>query len=111
MEIQEWEIVYYQLENRRYPFLDWFDGLRDCKAKVVIDARLRRLSSGNFGNCKYVGHGILELKIAYGPGYRIYFTKIHNRLILLFCGGNKASQSKDIQTAQSYLEKLKGKQK
>lgn len=74
----------------------WFDKLKDRNARARIDIRLRRLSLGNPGDVKSVGEGILELRIDYGPGYRVYFTKKGDRLIILLAGGDKTTQAEDI---------------
>jgi putative addiction module killer protein len=77
----------------------WFGKLRDPQAKARIDARIRRLSLGNSGDTKAVGGGIRELRIDYGPGYRVYFTRRGLQLIVLLCGGDKRTQSSDIERA------------
>ena len=104
---QEWEINYYQAPNGFTPFRDWFETLRDHTAKAVIDARLIRLRIGNLGHCAALGSGLYELKINYGPGYRIYFGKASQKLILLLCGGNKSTQARDIQIAHRYWKDFK----
>ncbi len=77
----------------------WLRGLRDRDAKARIEVRIRRLSLGNPGQFRALKDGITELKIDYGPGYRVYYTFKGKTLILLLCGGDKSSQSKDIQLA------------
>jgi putative addiction module killer protein len=81
-------------------FRDWLDGLRDGKARVRIDDRLRRLANGNVGNTKSVGGGVQELRLHFGPGYRIYYIWQHGVLIVLLCGGDKDSQARDIAKAK-----------
>lgn len=111
MHEPNWRLVYYVAENHRIPYREWFDSLKDFKARAVIDARFARIRLGNFGKCEPVGCGVYELKIYYGPGYRIYFSKLRNKIILLLCGGEKSSQRQDIQTAKiywgNYQEKMK----
>lgn len=80
-------------------FDSWLRGLRDRDAKARIEVRIRRLSLGNAGQFRSLKDGINELKIHYGPGYRIYYTFKSKTLILLLCGGDKSSQSKDIRLA------------
>jgi putative addiction module killer protein len=81
---------------------DWLNGLRDAKGQVIIETRLDRLSQGNFGLCKAVGEGVLELKIHFGPGYRVYLAEDGPRIVLLLVGGDKATQEKDIKVAKRY---------
>ncbi len=77
----------------------WFGKLCDRQARARIDVRIRRLSLGNPGDVKPVGEGVSELRIDYGPGYRVYFTQQGKRFIILLAGGDKRTQNKDIQTA------------
>jgi hypothetical protein len=81
-------------------FLDWIKGLRDENARARINIRIRRMSLGNPGDIKSVGEGVSEMRVDYGPGYRIYFTRQGASLVLLLCGGNKHTQSKDIAFAK-----------
>lgn len=83
----------------------WFSSLRDRRAKARIDTRIRRLSLGNPGDVKPVGSGISELRLDYGPGYRIYFIQRGSTMIILLAGGDKRTQARDIQQA---LELAKG---
>lgn len=77
----------------------WLDGLRDIKARARIQARVERLATGNAGDVKPAGEGVSELRIDYGPGYRIYFTKRGRELVILLAGGDKSTQTGDIKTA------------
>jgi len=77
-------------------FAEWLGRLRDRKAKVVIELRLDRIAAGNLGDWKPVGDGVGELRIPYGPGYRAYFVREGDVLILLLCGGDKSTQARDI---------------
>lgn len=85
-------------------FRGWLMRLRDQRAQVLIAARLERLTFGLAGNAKPVGQGISELRIHHGPGYRVYFQKRGNAVIILLCGGDKSSQAKDIKTAKRLAE-------
>jgi len=78
---------------------EWYERLKDKRAKARIDVRIRRVSLGNFGDVRPVGKSVSELRIDYGPGYRVYFTQHGNTLVILLCGGEKSTQSKDIQQA------------
>lgn len=78
----------------------WERKLRDSRAKALIAARIFRLANGLAGDVKPVGQGISELRIHYGPGYRVYFKQRGNELVILLCGGDKSTQQNDIDTAQ-----------
>jgi putative addiction module killer protein len=81
-------------------FQKWFLGLRDIRAKRRIDMRIKRLAIGNPGDAAPVGEGISEMRIFYGPGYRVYFKDTGKEIIILLCGGDKSTQSKDIEKAK-----------
>lgn len=81
-------------------FQNWFEGLRDRMAQKHILVRIGRLERGNFGDVKSVGDGISELRIAHGPAYRLYFAERGQTVVLLLCGGDKSSQSRDIRAAK-----------
>jgi putative addiction module killer protein len=87
-------------------FSRWLSGLRDGRAKRTIAARIDRLAQGNAGDVKPVGHGVSELRIRYGPGYRVYFVQRGQVLIVLLCGGDKSSQDTDIAKAQAIAGEL-----
>jgi putative addiction module killer protein len=80
-------------------YTDWFAALRDRQARARIDIRIRRLSLGNPGDVKPVGEGVSELRIDYGPGYRVYFVQRGKTLVVLLAGGDKRTQDSDIKTA------------
>ncbi len=82
----------------------WFASLRDRAAKARIDVRIRRLSLGNPGDVRPVGHGVSELRIDFGPGFRVYFVQRGSTIIILLCGGDKATQAKDIRKAHVLSE-------
>jgi putative addiction module killer protein len=88
-------------------FDSWLSSLRDPKAAARIQVRLDRLSMGNFGDVKPVGNGISEMRIDYGPGYRVYLMQRGRLLIVLLCGGDKSTQSKDIQQAKAIAAQWK----
>jgi putative addiction module killer protein len=96
------EIHYFQTNQGKSPYLAWFNGLRDGKTKSIVRVRVIRLETGNFGDCHPVGDGILELRIHFGPGLRIYFGVVNQQVVLLLCGGDKSSQARDIQKAKLY---------
>jgi putative addiction module killer protein len=87
-------------------FLRWLKGLRDRTAVVRIAVRIDRLESGQVGDAKSVGDSVAELRIDHGPGYRLYFTRRGDRIIILLCGGDKSTQSQDIATARQLAKDL-----
>ena len=87
-------------------FSKWFGELRDGQAKAKILARVRRLSLGNAGDVKSVGQRVSEMRIDHGPGYRLYFTERGSSVVILLCGGDKSSQSRDIQIAHRLAAEL-----
>ncbi len=87
-------------------FARWLRTLRDDRAQAKIAVRTRRLAFGNPGDVRPVGEGVSELRIDYGPGYRVYFVQRGVVLIVLLCGGDKSSQDKDIQTARSLAKEI-----
>jgi putative addiction module killer protein len=101
------ELREYLTSNGKSPFADWLTSLKDVKARAIIRVRLDRASLGNLGDCKSVGGGVQELRIDFGPGYRVYLGQEGEVLILLLCGGTKKSQFKDIQKAKDYWQDYK----
>ncbi len=95
-------ITIYQDENGHEPYTSWFKDLQDKVGKARIETRLRRLESGNYGDYKPVGDGVLELRLFFGPGYRVYFGEEAGNIIILLIGGDKDSQDKDIKKAKGY---------
>ncbi len=81
-------------------FAEWIDDLRDIRGRARIQARIERLAMGNPGDAKSVGEGVCELRIDFGPGYRVYFTRRGREIVILLAGGDKSSQPKDISAAQ-----------
>ena len=87
-------------------FQDWLTSLADQRAQALITARVERFQLGNPGNVRTVGDGISELKIDFGPGYRVYFTRTGKTVVLLLCGGDKSTQAKDIRRAKQIAASL-----
>jgi putative addiction module killer protein len=85
--------------RRTEAYANWIDGLRDLHARARILARVERLATGNPGDVKPVGEGVSELRINYGPGYRVYYTHQGRKLVILLAGGDKSTQVRDIKTA------------
>ncbi len=104
------EIEVYKTARGRRPFDEWFESIREKTTRAKILTRLDRLRLGNFGDCKTIEGGITELRIHYGPGLRIYYAKIENRIVLLLTGGDKGSQSRDIGKAKEYWEDYRSRE-
>lgn len=98
----EFEIYHYLTPAGRDPFGEWLDELRDRRAAATILLRVGRLRRGLFGDCKPVGGGVWELKVDIGQGYRVYFGRARENMILLLCGGDKRRQHDDITQARRY---------
>jgi putative addiction module killer protein len=96
------ELRRYQLEDERVPITEWLSRLRDGRARAQIEVRLRRVSNGNFGDTKPDGEGVSELRIDIGGGYRVYYGKHGQALVILLCGGEKGLQQSDITLAKTY---------
>ena len=84
----------------------WFDALRDRQVQLRITARLKRVEQGNLGDAKSVGHGVREMRLNFGPGYRLYFAQRGLEIIVLLCGGDKSTQTRDIKAAQAIAAEL-----
>lgn len=87
-------------------YVDWFAKLKDRSARARIDIRLRRISLGNYGDVKAIGNGLFELRVDYGPGYRVYFMRKEEKLIILLAGGDKSTQKRDIRKAREIASSL-----
>jgi putative addiction module killer protein len=107
MDAQERQIRIYRCRDGREPYLQWFSKLSDQRARQKIQARIGRIRLGNFGQTRSVGAGVQELKIDYGPGYRVYFGLHGNEVVILLCGGDKSTQDRDIRNAQLFWAEYK----
>lgn len=94
------ELIRYQQEDGREPYTEWFRSLRNQKAKARVEARLRQIEAGNLGDWKPVGEGVTELRIDVGAGYRVYCGRHGMCWVILLCGGDKDSQTRDIARAK-----------
>jgi putative addiction module killer protein len=101
------EVLRYVTETGRDLIRDWLDNLHDAKAVARVVMRMDRLANGNFGDCKPANEGVWELRIDYGPGYRVYYAMIGRERVLLLCGGDKRKQSSDITNAIKYFQDYK----
>ena len=104
---EQHEIRRYVTVAGRDVFGEWLMGLKDLRARAKILARIDRLAFGNFGDCKPLRGGLFELRIDWGPGYRIYYAMPGKTRVLLLCGGAKGKQSSDIKHALEYLKDYK----
>jgi len=104
-----YQIQIYQTGGRKQPFAEWIEALADAQARARIQARLARVALGNFGDHKPVGSGVIELRIDWGPGYRVYLARVGFALLILLCGGDKTTQEEDINRAKSYLADFKAR--
>lgn len=104
----EKDVIVYTLPSGKKPVREWLDNMKDAVTRLRIWSRLSRLALGHYGDCKSVGDGVYELRLAFGPGYRIYFGEIGQDIIILLCGGDKSTQEKDIQKAKIYFQRVKG---
>ena len=101
------EIRHYVTRTGKDVFDHWLTQLADARAQAKIAVRINRLAAGNFGDCKSLRQGLYELRIDWGPGYRVYYAMLGTLCVLLLCGGNKRKQSSDIDRALAYLKDYK----
>ena len=101
--MEEIDIEIYETATGKRPFETWMKA-KEIHTRAKIHTRVDRLRLGNFGDCKTLQEGVCELRIHYGPGIRIYYGKIGNKVVLLLCGGDKSSQTSDIAKAKEYLK-------
>ena len=101
------EVVAFRAKDGQVPFEDWLDDLNDKRAVARVLARLARVRQGNLDDCKSVGEGVSELRVDYGPGYRVYLGRRGQTPIVLLCGGDKRTQDRDIRLAKQYWREFK----
>jgi len=101
------EIRHYVNPAGKGVFDDWLTQLADARAQAKIATRINRLAAGNFCDCKSLRQGLYELRVDWGPGYRVYYAMIGRECVLLLCGGDKRKQSSDIERALEYLKDYK----
>lgn len=95
-------VLFVKDDGRECPFEHWLDNLKDITVRGRIHARLNRLRLGNFGDARSLGRGLWELRLDFGPGYRIYFGRQNKQVVVLLCAGNKSTQQRDIELARTY---------
>lgn len=110
MEAQPKEIQRYVALDGKIPFTEWLNSIRDLKTQAKIRGRLDRLKIGNLGDCRSVGSGVFELRIDWGPGYRVYFGQIEQAIVLILCGGDKSTQDRDIRKAIEYWTEYRSRE-
>lgn len=99
----QYEIKIFSTLSGKEPFVDWLNSFnRDIKKRIIL--RLDRVKTGNLGDYKNIGEGVLELRLKFGSGYRIYFGKEGDEIVILLCGGDKKTQSQDINKAKEYWQ-------
>jgi putative addiction module killer protein len=103
-ETKEKAIEYYITQEGKIPFNQWYESLKDKRAREEVARRLNRAIQGNFGDHKILAEDLYEMRITYGPAYRIYYTEKDKRIIVLLCGGDKSTQTEDVEKAKQYLK-------
>ena len=99
------EIRHYLTASGKDPYQDWLNHLKDLRGRVVIQRRIDRIATGNFGDHKFCQQGVWELRIDFGPGYRVYYAQDGEDLVMLLCAGSKRGQPADIKEAvQNWLD-------
>ena len=106
-----YEVRNYVNSSGRDVFAEWRNRLRDTTAKAAIIRRINRIEDGNFGDHKYLKEGVSELRLSLGPGYRVYYAIDGDRVVLLLCGGDKGTQTADIERACEYWKDWQSRQK
>ena len=101
------ELRNYTTHSGKVPFREWLDSLKDTMGRARIRKRLDRLELGHYGDCNPVGEGVQELRLFFGPGYRVYFADHNDCIVLLLCGGDKNSQVEDIKKAKDFWKEFK----
>jgi len=109
MPVQPRDIRNYIAPTGKEPFEEWLQSITDTKTRAIIRTRLNRVRMGNFGDSKSLGDDVYELRVHYGPGYRIYFAEWDGIIIILLCGGSKRSQNRDIRRAKKYWQELRSR--
>ncbi len=98
------QVEEYLTDQGQCPFAEWLSALKDVTGRALLRKRINRLRRGNFGTTETLGNGLFELKIYYGPGYRVYFGRDGETIVILLCGGDKGSQKRDIERARKYWD-------
>ena len=102
MDVIPREVLIYEMADSKCPFDDWLNKLRDVVARAMIRRRINRVRAGNLGKNRSLGDGVWELKVDFGPGYRVYYGEDGPTVVILLCGGDKGSQERDVVKAKEY---------
>jgi putative addiction module killer protein len=98
------QLEIYVTKNGKKPFIEWLESLEDKTTRYRIKERLDRVALGNLGDHKFISNGVYELRLTFGSGYRIYYSHLEEKIILLLCGGDKSKQKRDVKKAITYLK-------
>ena len=109
MEVIPRHVRNYVTPDGREPYEEWVNSYRNRKTRAIIRERINRLHLGNFGDYKRLTADLYELRIHYGPGYRVYFGMVDRVIVILLCGGSKKTQRRDIERAKKYWEELRSR--
>ena len=109
MNREKWEILEYISESGSCPFQDWLENLKDVKGRAIIRKKINLLRLGYFSDSRSLGDGLFEIRIFFSPGYRVYFGKQKEKVVILLWGGKKDSQKRDIEKAQKYWKMYNNK--
>ena len=109
MEVIPRHVRNYVTPEGREPYEEWVNSYRNRKTRAIIRERVNRLHLGNFGDYKRLTADLYELRIHYGPGYRVYFGMVDRVIVILLCGGSKKTQRRDIERAKEYWQELRGR--
>ena len=104
---KQWEVLEYVSKSGSCPFQNWLEGLNDVKGRAIIRKRINLLRLGHFSDFRLLGDNLFEIRVFFGPGYRVYFGKQKEQTIILLWGGRKDSQKRDIEKAQKYWKNYK----
>ena len=107
MDVIERKLQKYETNDGKCPYDEWIKKVKDKRTRIIIAARLTRLELGNLGRYRDLGDGVKELKIDFGPGFRVYFAEATDVIVLLLCGGIKRTQDQDIENAKHYWSQFK----
>jgi len=102
-------VLEYVTRNGRIPFREWINKLKDIEGRAKVRVRINRVRLGNLGDVKFVAHGVFEMRVSHGPGYRVYFAREGEQVVLLLCGGDKSTQKRDIDKAVMYWRDYQGR--